>query len=185
MPRAGLSPDAVVDAALALVDDEGADALSLAAVATRVGVKTPSLYKHVRSIEDLRRRVGLAVMNEMDARVRAAVLGRSGDDAVRRLMRVYRRYATEHPFRYALMPPSPLADPALEAAGRRLMEVFTAVLHEYGLAGADAIHALRGLRAAAHGFAALEVAGGFGLAENLNTSYERLVDGLIAGLRSR
>lgn len=185
MPRAGLSPDAVVDAALALIDEEGADALTLAAVATRAGVKTPSLYKHVQSLEDLRRRVGLAVMEEMNARLREAVLGRSGDDAVRGLMRAYRRYATEHPIRYALFPRAPLTDPALAATGHQLMEVFTAVLRGYGLTGADALHAVRGLRAAAHGFAALEAAGAFGAKEKLNTSYERLVDGLIAGLRAR
>ncbi|WP_228718230.1 TetR family transcriptional regulator [Kitasatospora acidiphila] len=41
MPRAGLNPDAVVDHALALIDEDGPDALTLAAVAARAGVAAP------------------------------------------------------------------------------------------------------------------------------------------------
>jgi len=53
MPRAGLSSDAVVAIPLDVVDGEGPAALTLAAVAVRAGVATPSLYKHVASLAGL------------------------------------------------------------------------------------------------------------------------------------
>ena len=51
MPRAGLNTDRVVAAAAELADEVGLDQLTLAALAARLGVRQPSLYKHVASIE--------------------------------------------------------------------------------------------------------------------------------------
>ncbi|MBC6456702.1 TetR/AcrR family transcriptional regulator [Actinomadura sp. HBU206391] len=182
MPRAGLSPDAVVDIALRIVDEGGAGALTLAAVAGRAGVATPSLYKHVRNLTELRALVSIRVMDELAARASEAALGRSGDDALRALMQAYRSYVVDHPGRYSAMIQE--ADPALAEAGQRLVDIVLAALRAYGLAGADAIHAARGLRSAAHGFAVLEAAGGFGLPENLDASYDLLIHMVISGLRT-
>ena len=41
MPRAGLSPDAVVDAALEILDARGSDGLTLKAIADATGVAAP------------------------------------------------------------------------------------------------------------------------------------------------
>ncbi len=62
MARAGLSPDRVVDLAVDVVDRDGPDALSLARVAEAAGVATPSLYKHVHSVADVRARVAARVV---------------------------------------------------------------------------------------------------------------------------
>jgi AcrR family transcriptional regulator len=183
MPRVGLSPDAVVDAAVAVIDADGPDALSLAAVASRTGVATPSLYKHVSSLDALRVLVQLRVLTELGDTLAEAVLGRSKDDALRALMAAYRDYAVAHPHRYAALPQQPRPEPALAAAGSRAVEVILAVLRGYGLEGSAAIHATRCIRAALHGFAALEISGGFQLAEDLDESHRLLVDLVVAGIR--
>jgi len=45
------------------------------------------------------------------------------------------------------------------------------------------VHAARGLRSVAHGFATLEVAGGFGIALEPEESFVRLLEAFAAGLR--
>ncbi|HEX2315049.1 MAG TPA: TetR-like C-terminal domain-containing protein [Thermomonospora sp.] len=182
MPRVGLSPEGVVDAAIALVDEEGPAVLTLAAVAARAGVATPSLYKHVRNLAELRRLLTLRVLDELTERLTTAALGRSRDDAVQALMRAYRSYVVDHPGRYAAMEQAPDPDPRLQAASQRLLDVILAVLRGYDLAGADLVHAARCFRSAVHGFAVLEAAGGFGLPEDLETSYQRLTAMVIGGL---
>ena len=52
-PRNSLSHARVVEAAFELADDDGLDALTIRAVATRLGVKPMSLYRHVASKDDL------------------------------------------------------------------------------------------------------------------------------------
>ncbi|MFC7382395.1 TetR/AcrR family transcriptional regulator [Sphaerisporangium rhizosphaerae] len=183
MARAGLSPDAVVDIALRIIDEEGPAAVTLAAVAGRAGVATPSLYKHVRNLAELNDLVSARVMNELADRLREALLGRSGDQALRAFMHIYRDYAVANPGRYAAMSQAapPEGGDQAKAAGA-LVGIVVGALRAYGLEGADAIHATRCLRAAAHGFAVLETAGGFGLPVDLDDTYALLLGMITAGL---
>lgn len=185
MPRAGLNTEAVVDAALVVLDEQGVDGLTLAAVAAHTGVATPSLYKHVKGLGPLRALVGARVLDELADACGDAAMGRSGDDALAAVLHAYRRYAVDHPHRYAALPQQPGTDPEVTRAGERVVAVFLAVLRGYDLVGADAIHATRGFRAAAHGFTHLEIGGGFGLPEKIDDSYQALVDTLVTGLHAR
>jgi hypothetical protein len=82
-----------------------------------------------------------------------------------------------HPARYRALPVQPRGHAALEAAGERVLAIAARAVE--GLEGDDAIHALRALRAAAHGFATLEAAGGFGLATDVDASFDRLVERVV------
>lgn len=64
MPRAGLTPAAVTRLALEELDECGLEALTLRAVAARAGVATPSLYKHVQSLEHLKDLMAVSVLEE-------------------------------------------------------------------------------------------------------------------------
>jgi AcrR family transcriptional regulator len=175
VPRAGLSPPRVVDTALALIDESGADALTLARVAERAGVAAPSLYKHVAGRSELRRLVRLRVLAEFDQALRDATLGRSGPEALRALATAYRAYLRAHPHRLPFLEAAP-DDPETGVAVERVVEVAYAAVRGYGLTGSEAVHAIRCLRAAVHGFAHLEALGGFGLPEDVDATFERLLD---------
>jgi AcrR family transcriptional regulator len=183
--RSRLTTAKVVDAALELVDEQGIDALTLAAVAARTGVATPSLYKHVASLGDLRAHVGLRVMEHMTAWLTETVVGRSGDEAVSALVHAYRAYVQKHPKRYAAAPMDPLHDELQRAAGLKFMELVLATLRSYGLEGSDAVHAARRLRVIVHGFASIESSGGFGLPEDLDETYDQLVRMYLDDLRGQ
>jgi AcrR family transcriptional regulator len=183
MPRAGLDPEAVVASAAELADAEGLEAVTLARVAERLGVRSPSLYVHVKGLPDLRRRLAARGASELAGRLQAAAAGRAGRDALAAVADVYRRYAREHPGAYAaLQRASDVRDgPAAESAAR-VVDVVLAVLRGYGLEGDDAIHGARIVRAALHGFAALEAAEGFGIDLSPDETFARLVAALDRGL---
>ncbi|HST84939.1 MAG TPA: TetR-like C-terminal domain-containing protein, partial [Kineosporiaceae bacterium] len=180
-----MTTETVVDAALEIIDSEGLAALTLAAVAARTGVAAPSLYKHIGGLADLRLLVAARVIAEMTDRFTAAAIGRSQDDAVAALMREYRGYVVAHPARYAAMPVDPLHHPALAATGTRLLNLLLAVLGGYGLSDDNAIHAVRRLRAVAHGFASIEAEGGFGLQIDLDVTYDQVIQMVVASLPRR
>jgi AcrR family transcriptional regulator len=189
VPRAGLSRAAVTAVALDLVDEGGAtglDRLTLAAVAARAGVAVPSLYKHVASLDDLRRLVAIDAVAELTRRLAAATIGRSGADAVREAALAVRQYAREHPGRYASTQVAPhLADPddaELAERAAETIEVMSAALRGFGLPEEANVDAIRILRSTLHGFVMLELGGGFGLPDDLDRTFARLVDGLVAGL---
>ncbi len=185
MPRAGLSEERVVEEAARLADEVGFDALTLAGVAARFGVRLPSLYKHVDGLDALRRLVALLAIRELHEELGRSAVGRSGSDALRALADAYRSYAQRHPGRYAatLRAPGP-GDDAVRAASEAILETVFAVLRGYGLSGADLVDATRVLRSALHGFVSLESAGGFGMPQDVDRSFDRVVVGLDAAFAS-
>lgn len=189
MPRAGLSRAAVTDIAVELVDagPDGFATLTLAAVAARAGVAVPSLYKHVGSLAELRRAVALVGLSELLRRSSTATVGVAGEDALRELGREVRAFAREHPGLYAATQVAPdLDDPAAVALAQTAADsvaVVAAVLRGFGLAEPRTVDAVRATRAAIHGFVELEAHGGFGMPDDVDRSFEAMLDVLVAGIR--
>jgi AcrR family transcriptional regulator len=183
MPRAGLDSEAVVSAAAQLADAESLNAVTMARLADRLRVRSPSLYVHIGGLDDLRRRLGARGARELAEAVTVAAAGKSRLAALRAVADTYRGYAREHAGTYAAMQRAPDEDSEeLAAAGSELVGVILAVLDGYSLHGEEAIHAVRVVRAALHGFVALESEGGFALPISLEDSYERLIGVLDRGL---
>ncbi|MEV4449552.1 TetR/AcrR family transcriptional regulator [Streptomyces mirabilis] len=183
MARAGLTADRVVEAAADLADEVGFENVTLSALARRFGVKDASLYSHVKNLQDLRTRVALLAAGEMIDGIAIAVAGRAGRDALVAFAGAYRTYALAHPGRYAATHTS--IDPAVGAASdafRRTAEITYGMLHAYGLSEPDLTDAVRLLRSTFHGFCALEAIGGFHAARDVQTSWERALDGLHTAL---
>jgi AcrR family transcriptional regulator len=184
VPRAGVTTARVVEEAEILADEVGLADVTLAQIAARLDVKVPSLYKHVAGLDAVHALVEARAKADLaDALGRAAV-GVAGDDAVDALADAYRDWARRHPGRYSatLKAPDPDDEPAQTASARAVQVVFDA-LAGYGLTGDDAIDATRAFRAALHGFISLEAAGGFGLPQNVDRSFHKLVDALKRSLR--
>jgi AcrR family transcriptional regulator len=187
VPRAGLTRARVVEAAGALADEVGLEELSLVDLAERLGVRKPSLYNHVAGIGDLRRELALVGLRELGRSLSRAAAGKAGDEGLFALAEAYRAFVKQRPGLYeATVRSYRLSDPDnpdLGAAESEALEPVLAVLASCGIRGAEeAIHAARGLRSVAHGFATLEVAGGFGISLDSNESFRRLVRAYAAGL---
>nr|WP_231134526.1 TetR-like C-terminal domain-containing protein [Motilibacter deserti] len=106
-------------------------------------------------------------------------------DALLAVAVAYRSYARRHPGRYAAAQRAPdPEDPVHVAAGERAVGTIFAALRGYGLDGDDAVDATRGLRSALHGFVSLEQAGGFGLPQDVDRSFDSLVRSFDVALRA-
>ncbi len=189
MSRAGLDAQAVVAAAASLADDDGLEELTLAGLADRLGVRSPSLYAHVDGLSDLRSRLATRGARELTAALATAAEDRAGPDAMRAVANAYRAYAHEHPGTYAAIQRAPGADPdpdpGFVGAAADLVDVLVVLLRGSGRNDDDTIHAVRIVRAALHGFVSLERAGGFAIELDLDETYARLVDVLDRGLASQ
>lgn len=187
-PKAGLDKTTVVQAAADLVNAEGVDALTLGRLSARLGVQPPSLYNHVDGLPGLYRELSLLNARQLGERLSQAAIGKAGPDAVLAIAQAYRSYIKESPGLYlaslrAAGSQTP-ADRELQAAEARVVQVALAVVAAFDLYGDDALHAVRALRSVVHGFATLEIAGGFGLPLDCDESFKRLIAMLITGLQT-
>jgi AcrR family transcriptional regulator len=171
----------VVEEAEQMVDEVGLSNLTLAALATRLGVRQPSLYKHIDSLSGLQRSIAVRAKNQLAATLGRATIGRAREDAIVSLSHAYRDWALEHPGRYAAAQwiPAP-GDSEAEAADWASVEIVAVILAGYHLDGDDAIDATRALRAALHGFVTLEST--FAHPASIDRSFDRLVRGLATAL---
>ena len=186
MARAGLTSALVTEAGAHLVDEVGFDELSMSLLADRLGVKTPSLYKHVTSQGDLAHRIGVLSMVEFGDALGHAIEGRAGTEALTEGARAMRTYVLAHPGRYAAgnsaRPTGP--DDPLWPATQRVMATWAAMMRSYHLDPAQEIHAMRMLRSVLHGFATLEAAGSFQVDAPVDDSFTWMVDFIDHGLQS-
>jgi AcrR family transcriptional regulator len=182
-----LSRELVIARAVALADEAGHyDALTLTDLADAVDVRTPSLYNHIDSLDDLR--VGMAVygVQELIRRVRRAAAGKRGRDALVAIAAAYRDFAHDHPGIYALTIRAPQAgQKELSALATELLEIILLVLASLGLEGEAALHVVRGFRAVLHGFVSLETAGGYEMPLDRDLSFQQLVATYLDGLAAR
>jgi AcrR family transcriptional regulator len=189
MPRAGLSRAALVSTAIEMIDDgrpATVSELTLAGLASRVGVAVPSLYKHVASLADLRREVAIASVNELRGIIAAATVGLAGAEAVAAMAQAVRSFAHEHPGRYAATQaagdPGNPSDDRLTEAGVQTVAVIASILQGFDLPESRTVDAIRILRSAVHGFVLLELEGGFGLSDDRGRSFDLLVKTVTAGI---
>jgi AcrR family transcriptional regulator len=186
MPRAGLTATSVIDAAGAIADAEGLDSVTLARLAERLGVRSPSLYKHVDSLDAVRRGLAVRGLNEIDGRLQRAAAGKARDDALFALAYAYWDFAREHPGLYvASLRAARPGEKDVAAAGESAIGTVLAVLAGFGVKGDDALHAVRGFRAIIHGFVSLDATGGFRLKLDLKESFDRLIRAFSFDLAAR
>jgi AcrR family transcriptional regulator len=184
-PRTGIGLNVIVDAAASIADRDGLDNVTLKAVAAELGIKAPSLYNYFDGAHGLRRELTLLGLKLLGDTVSEACMGLSGDTAVRTTAYAIRRFAARRPGIYLAGHHSGAQDDDdLIEAGDRVVSMFTAVLRGYGFDGDEAIHAMRVMRNAIHGFVLIEAVHYFRYSADVDTSFERLIDVLILGLNS-
>jgi AcrR family transcriptional regulator len=109
----GLTLELVLAEALALVDAEGMDALTVRALATRLGTGSSTLYRHVASRDELLVLLVDAVLGE----VRLPDPGLPGRERVEQLSTELRRVLRSHPHVVPALGTAPLRGPnALRAS---------------------------------------------------------------------
>jgi AcrR family transcriptional regulator len=185
VPRAGLTGVDVVASAAGLADEVGYGSLTMGLLAGRLGVRPPSLYKHVDGLADLQHRLATLAMTEFGDVLRDAVQGQAGLDALTAMMTAARAYVTAHPGRYTATTGAGFDGPddPLLVAATRVVNTIAAVLRGYGVSDAEMTHAIRTIRCTLHGFAMLEASGGFRWDADPDQSFDWMIGFIDRGLR--
>jgi AcrR family transcriptional regulator len=181
MPRAGVTPEKIFDAAEELVNERGYGALALGTIARRLGIRTPSLYKHVDGLAEIEEGLALRGYEGLRAALRRCDHA-DPRNRLRAAAREYRRFARANPGLYGAIQISHVHRTApVRCAAEEVLSLFFDLLRTLGVAECELVSAARSYRSALHGFVDLELAGGFGLPEDLDASFEYLVERWLAG----
>ncbi|TYB48055.1 TetR/AcrR family transcriptional regulator [Actinomadura chibensis] len=161
------SLDRIVAAGRELLEAGGQRRLTMQSVAEKVGVRAPSLYKHVANRSALLTAVAGATVDDLAARLAET------DGSLEGLVRAYRRFARTWPegFRLMLSPDAP--SDALARASVPVLDASRELVGER-----EALEAARLVTAWATGFIEMELIGAFRLGGDVERAFEYGLSGI-------
>lgn len=151
----------IVAAGRELLEAEGASRLTMQAVAERVGVRAPSLYKRVRDRDALLALVAAEAVDALGERLAAT------DGTLAGVARGYRAFAHERPESFRLILTAGADVEALERASAPVLRVAAQVVGD-----GEALEVARFLTSWATGFITMELAGAFRLGGDVEQAFE-------------
>lgn len=161
--------DEILDVAATVLEEEGPDALTMRELAARMGIRAPSLYKHVRDKDDIVAGLQERALIDMARHLAAA------DPGLSALADAYRAWARAHPRLYEVATRRPLAReriaPGVESS---------AAAPILAAAGGDE-HLARALWALAHGLVDLELSHRFPPGADLDATWRTALTGFERG----
>ncbi|MDF2473472.1 MAG: transcriptional regulator [Anaerocolumna sp.] len=183
-PRINLDKEAILRVAAEIADRDGLDAVTIATLAKKLNIKSPSLYNHINGMSDLRKQLAIYGIEELYNALINATIGIAGEEAIHSFANAYVTFARNHHGLYdAVTQISMQSDEQLQVAGSKTVELVSRVLGTYKLNKEDEIHTVRGLRSMLHGFASIEKNGGFGIPINVDESLRKMVDTYLLGMQ--
>lgn len=182
-PKVALDLTMIIEAAAKIADQWSLQEVTLANLAKKLAIRPPSLYNHFDGLPGLRKELAIYGFNKLHSELAASAIGRSGEEAIIELSKVYIRFAREHPGIYeAALVAADMNDPEVMAAGEKIVDLTVRALQAYELEGESVVHAVRGLRSLLHGFSSLEQKGGFKRPLDADASLELIVRAFLAGI---
>lgn len=176
MPRVGLNREKLVATAMAMADESGLASVSLHSLARHYTVAAPSMYKHVKNLEDLQSSIAGEALVLFERALS------SSDRSLVGLAHAYRRFAHDHPGLYeATQRPDLHLTEAAKGKASRIVSLFASALPET-LTVDDTVDQVRIIRSALHGFVGLERSGAFGEVgpkSSLDRSFDELAMSLL------
>jgi AcrR family transcriptional regulator len=180
-----LSPQDVIDAAIACLDAEGESALGVNRVAKELGIKPPAIYKHLDGNAGLRRAVALAIWRSYLADCQQQTTSILEPRSLFRIAAIAtRNFARSYPARYAVMMQyqmKPSDGEELEII-RESLGLFKNALQLYELNEDGLIDAMRMVNAAIYGFIIREQSELMTLNRSADDSYGVMLDALIVAI---
>jgi AcrR family transcriptional regulator len=174
----------IVQTARELIEKEGIEQLSLAQLAATVGIKAPSLYRHIQNKAALIQAVNFLTFQQLFAAYEQALEAAAAEPKARllALFRAHRAFAQANPVTYmlAFTTTEPREDEnLLEQMVLPVQALMAALSGE-----ARSLAALRGALALLHGFVMLELNKQFRRGGDLDEAFEQAIKAYVAGWKA-
>lgn len=186
MAQKGITKETIIKKAVETIEDSGTPEISMRELAEKLNIKTPSLYNHIKSLDELLSEVGHYAAEQLKNAQLEAMKGKKQDEAVCALAGAYRAYAKEHSGLYKVIMSSPqFANDSEEHSAADMVVPALQVLSDYGLQEDQLMHWQRVLRGLIHGFIAQEDSGFFShYTASVDDSFQIAIRCFINGLNA-
>ena len=185
MARVGLDKNLIVERAAELANEIGLDNITLKVIADEFGVQTPSLYNHIKNLDDLKKSLMLYGWKQLEAKLLLSVVGVSGYDALRAMCYAFYEYATSNPGVFnAMLWYNKFQDEETLNATKQLFVVLFKVMGTLNIPDETINHLIRTFRGFLEGYSLLVNNEAFGNPISIRESFELSVEVLLTGIKN-
>ena len=183
MPRTGLSKEEIIEKAATLANEKGLSYLTVTTLSDYLGIRKPSLYNHVKTIDELHYKLMIYGWKKVSEEL---VVGIDSDNPKENLVnygKAFYRFAMENPGVFeSMLWYNKYSDDSLIEATEGLYSFFFEQTDNLSIDRKVANHLLRTYRAFIEGFIMLQIHDSFGNPISIDESFEISMNVLISGM---
>ena len=162
MGAKGLTKEIIIAEAVAFIEETRQPEVSFHKLASRLDIKTPSLYNHIKNTKELQYAVFQFAIDKLVANQKVAIENKKKDEAVKAFADAYYSFAAENKGLYQLIMSMPSEEDDMEKKmAIPLLNTVVSILSDYALTEEIISHWQRVFLAILHGFISQEYLGYF------------------------
>ena len=176
----------VIKTASDMADRNGLHNVSLKAIAENLGIRTPSLYNHIGSLDELLREIAHSGMRTMNEKMIRAAIGKTGDSALKLVAVEYLNYMIEHPGVYEIIQWANWNGTEETAAiNNEYISLLNAFIIPYNLEIESSREVLNMITGFIHGYTTLQLRYAFSNPERVQHELYNAMDTLLLGVHQK
>ncbi|AQS11180.1 tetracycline repressor protein class B from transposon Tn10 [Clostridium saccharobutylicum] len=181
--KRNLTKERIIEAAFLLADEIGLNQITFQKLAKELDIKYPSLYNHFANMDDLKIKMTISLLNDLNSNLMQRLIGKSGEDAIKEFAYAYRDFAFKNKTGYGLYVNVPSTkDEEVKNLSKQTSSIIHKILEYYSIDNTFVIHKSRAFRSLLHGFVSLSSHGYFQNPVNLEDSFKFMIDDFISSI---
>lgn len=178
--KRNLTKEKIIETTFLLADEIGLNQISFQKIAEKLNIKYPSLYNHYENIEDLKIKMTIYFLSNLNSELMKRLIGKSGENAIREFSDVYREFAVENKSGYRLYMNIPSTEnEEVKRLSKEINNIIHKILEFYNKDNEFITHKSRALRSLLHGFVSLSSHGYFQTSVDIEESFKLMIDDFI------
>lgn len=183
MSRNNISDELIIETSAMLSNMVGVDNLSLKMIAEELNIKSPSLYNHISSLDNIKERLMIYGWKQIENKMIDSAVGVSGYDALKNMCHAFYDYAINNKGVFsAMLWYNKYDNEEKKNTTIRLFDILFKIMKSLSISDNIINHSIRTLRSFLEGFSLLVINGAFGnpisIQESFNISLEIIMNGI-------
>ncbi len=185
MSKNSISDDLIIETSAQLSNKVGLDNLSLKMIAEELNVKSPSLYNHIASLDEIKSQLMIYGWKQMEEKIIDSAVGVSGYEALKKMCYAFYDYSINNKGIFtAMLWYNKYENAQKENATTRLFTMLFKVMKPLDISDDNINHIVRTLRGFLEGFSLLVNNNAFGNPISIKESFDLSLEIIMNGIKS-
>ena len=185
MSKYNISDELIIETSARIANKVGLDNLSLKIIAEELNIKSPSLYNHISSLDEIKSQLMVYGWKQIEEKMIDSAVGVSGYEALKNMCNVFYGYATNNKGIFtAMLWYNKYESDEKENATTRLFNMLFKIMKSLNITDENINHIIRTLRGFLEGFSLLVNNNAFGKPISIKESFDLSLEIIMNGIKS-